>query len=120
MIIALRESKLFTHDPDKRFAWEYDVPQGLWKEMWRRYQLLDYTARDLCDLYYVKTGKVMSPRTVNRWVWRSEVYMMAKPVIEKGAQHVTSEFFGRHEMDVVKELTKNIRVSVRHAPRALP
>ncbi len=39
MIIHLNKSKIFTVEPAKRFAKEFNVPDKVWLEIWLRYKL---------------------------------------------------------------------------------
>jgi len=109
MILDLTQSKLFTVDPDIRFSREYLLPQGTWKELWRRYKLLDYSNGDLRDYLFVKHARRLSYRSMDRWIQRSEIYMLTRPVLERGAKMVNSEIFGAYEQYVMDELTKQLR-----------
>lgn len=109
MIITLIQSKLFTQDPDVRFSREYVVPVGTWKELWRRYKLLDYSNGDLRDYLFVKHARNLSYNSMARWIQRSEVFTITNPLIKKGVQHVNTELFGEYEQYVMDELTKQLR-----------
>ena len=117
MIINLHKSKLFTDSPESRFAKQYGYPPQLWRELWKRHALMDYSLTDLCDYYEVKTKHTISSQAMQRWLWRTYVYMKAQGVMKMGVEIVSSEFFGVYEWDVVKELTKNIRSSVHKSPK---
>lgn len=119
MIIHLRKSVLFTVSPDKRFAKEHNLPEGFWTEVWRRKVFLEYSNKDICDYYTAKTGRKTTKQAMARWLWRSEVYSRAHTVIVQGVQVVNSDFFGRHEMAVVKELLKNMKSSVTKKSRTV-
>jgi hypothetical protein len=106
MIINLRQSTLFTSDPIKRFDEQYGV--NIWGDIWKRYKNLEYTTQDICDLYLIRTGERIKTQTIRRWIWRTEVYFMAKPILDKGASCVRSSIFGKKEGEVLKELLKNI------------
>jgi hypothetical protein len=120
MLILIRKSELFTGDPDKRFSKKYKVQQGLWKEMWRRHQILNYSNQDLADYYEIKTGKKLSNQNVKRWINRTKVYIKIKPIIDEGVLSVNSYFFGDLELFVMKELTKNLKSSVKKELKVLP
>lgn len=111
MIINLNESIIFTKDPDIRFSKEYAVPTGTWKELWRRYKLLEYSNGDLRDYLFIKYARNLSYNAMDRWIVRTEIYTVSKPVIEKGASVVNSEIFGDFEQHVMDELTKQLRFS---------
>jgi hypothetical protein len=119
MIINLKQSVLFTVHPDVRFSKEYGIEQGLWREMYRRYKILDYTLVDLGDFYHVKTGKQVTKQTLLRWIWRTDVYYRANAVMEEGVEVVQSEFFGIFEYEVIKELLKNIKTSATQNSRTV-
>lgn len=107
MLINLRESKLFTHPPEERFARNYE---DVWGEMWERRVQKGYTPRDLCEFYRVRTGQRIPQGVVKRWLWRSEVYHLVEPAMKKGACVVVSSYFGAYEEAVLREITKNISV----------
>lgn len=110
MILDLKKSKLF-EDPDERFCKEYLLPGGTWKEMWRRYKLLDYSKSELIDYLFIKHARKMSPNSIDRWIVRSEVFQMAKPKLDMGVQYINSNIFEDYEQFVLDELTKNLRFS---------
>lgn len=119
MLIHLTKSKLFTIAPEVRFAKEYQLPQELWRELWKRHSFHDYTLRDLCDYFEIKTRRKTSPQAMQRWLWRTYVYMKANGAMKKGCEVVSSDFFGTFEVDVIRETTKNIRSSVNASPKIL-
>lgn len=109
MIIHLTKSQLFTVDPADRFAGEYGVSPKVWREMWRRYKLLDYTPVDLAAFYHFTIGSKISTRAINRWITRTEIYCLSTIVTQKGVRVVKSEYFKEFEQDVMKEITKHMR-----------
>lgn len=119
MLIYIKKSNLFTVDPDIRFSREYKVPLGTWKELWRKYKLLNYEDQDLKDLFFLKTGRYASQKMLPRWKWRTEVYSMTKPLIDKGAEAVQSYFFKEYEDKVLKEILKNVASSVHKTTKLL-
>lgn len=119
MLIHLKKSVLFTVDPDIRFSREYKLPIGTLKEIWRRYKLLDYTIEELCQYYEIKTGKQRSRKSMKRWMWRTEIYSMTLPILNKGAETVVSSFFKDKEWEVIRELTRNMRSSVHGKTKTL-
>ena len=119
MIIYLRKSSLFTIDPDERFAREYKVPTGLLREIWKLYKIRDYTIQEICEFYEMKTKKPISQKSMIRWMWRTEVYGMAVPAIKRGAHAVRSDYFKQYEWNVIRELTKNLKSSVRQNTKTL-
>lgn len=111
MIIYLAKSRLFTVDPADRFAGEHGVSPRVWKEMWRRYKLLDYSPSELASYYHFTVGSRISTKAVHRWITRTEIYCISNPVMQKGIRVVKSEFFNKFEPDVVMEITRNMRYS---------
>lgn len=119
MIIDLSQSKLFTIDPDIRFAKEYLLPPGTWKELWRRYKLLDYTNGDLRDYLFVKHARNLSFNSMNRWIIRSEIFMLSRPILEKGARMVNSGIFLEYEQYILDELVKTLRFNEGRESKAI-
>ena len=119
MIIYLRKSKLFTVPPAVRFGEAMNVDHKLWDDIWKRYRLLDYTTRELRELFELKTGKKIHRNTMNNWIFRTEVYSQAQPLIKKGAVSVRSEFFNKHEGKLILELTKHIRTGCARDSRTI-
>lgn len=109
MIIYLTKSKLFTVDPADRFAGEYGVSPKVWKEMWRRYKLLDYKPVELAAFYHFTVGSKISTKTISRWIVRTEIYCMSSIVTQKGVRVVKSEYFKEFEHEVMKEITKHMK-----------
>ena len=120
MIIYLDKSILFTKDPDIRFAIEYGIPLGNWKLLWQRHKLMEYSVREMQELLRINTGLKLSKKNIKRWIWRSEIYSMTLPLINKGTQCVVSDFFGEKEYKIIKELTKNLSSSVHKNTSTLP
>jgi len=120
MIILITKSEIFTTDPDIRFSRINGAPVGLWREMWRRHKILEYTFREMAEYYELKTKKQISRQNIKRWVLRTEIYSKTKPVIDKGCQSLNSEFFGDIEWFVIKEITKNLKSSVNKNIKVLP
>ncbi len=119
MIIHLTKSKLFTVEPAKRFAKEFDVPEGIWIECWLKYKLLDLKTKELCDYIHIKTGRKPSHDSVKRWITRTEVYSQAREAFKMGATTVVSSFFNEYEDYVVNELLRNMKSSAKHKPRSI-
>lgn len=109
MLIRINNSRLFDTNPAKRFAEEYDVDEKLWNEIWKRYKLLDYTVEDLSDLFHIKTGKQIKRRYIKRWIFLGEIYILAKPARDMGAQVINTELFGEFEQKVIEEITRHLR-----------
>lgn len=119
MIIDLTKSVLFTQDPDIRFSKEHGVALGFWKELWKRHKLLEYTIDDMCDYYQMKIGHRPSRKSIKRWIIRSEIYSMSKPILNKGGRTVVSTYFKENEDYVIRELLKNLKNSVRKNPKTI-
>lgn len=98
-------------EPDMRFALEHDIAPGLWKEMWKRHKLLQYTPKELAEYFEFKTKSSCDTKKIHRWILRTEVYSIANPILKKGAIHVNTIVFGKFEQFVIDELTKQMRFS---------
>ena len=109
MIIDITKSILFTKDPGIRFAKEYSLPKEIWPELWRRYKLLDYSNGDLRDYLFIKHARNLSYNSMNRWLMCGEIYMLSKPLLDKGVTTVNTVIFKDLEQYVVDELTKQLR-----------
>jgi hypothetical protein len=119
MIIYITKSKLFTVDPAIRFAKEYNCDVKLWNEMWRRHTLLQYTNKELCEYFYLKTQRQPKPKSIRRWIVRTEIYCLANHALRMGARVVQSEYFRDFEKDVIKELVQNMRFNGKQSNRSL-
>jgi hypothetical protein len=119
MIIKICESDLFTKDPAIRFAEQYQVSSEIYKELWRRHKLLDYTVPELCEVYYIKIGKPIKRRKMEEWMFRGEVYMKTYDVMKRGVEAVNSEFFGDLEQRVVNEILRHIKYDNTKDTRSL-
>jgi len=109
MVINITKSKIFKLDPSIRFSKEYGLPKEVWNEVWRRYKLLDYSNGDIRDYLFIKYARNLSFMSMSRWISRGEIYMITKPLIEKGVQHVNSSIFGNYEEYVMNELVKPLK-----------
>lgn len=119
MIIHLMKSRMFTVDPADRFAGEYGVSPKVWKEMWRRYKLLEYTPPELAAYFHFTVGSRISTKAVNRWILRTEIYCRSQVVTQKGVRVVKSEYFKEFEEEVIKEITKHLRSGDAQSSRIL-
>lgn len=109
MILNIRKSKIFTVDPAMRFAKEYGLPREVWNEIWRRYKHLEYSNGDIRDYLFLKYARSISYPAMGRWITRGEVYLITKPLIEKGVVHVNSVIFKDYEEYVMNELVKPLK-----------
>lgn len=109
MLIDLTKSTIFTKDPGIRFAKEHALDKSVWPEVWRRYKLLDYSNGDLRDYLFVKHGRNLAFNTMTRWLLCGEIYMRAKPFLDKGVTTVNTVIFRDLEQQVIDELTKQVR-----------
>lgn len=118
MIIRLN-SKLFTIDPDMRFANEQELPRGFWNDLWRRYKLLGYTPVEIKEYYNLKAKRQTDAITIHRWIFRTEIYFKAQPFVKKGVQVASTEIFGDLEQKLIDELTKQHRSGVASKNRII-
>lgn len=119
MIIKLLEAKLFTEDPALRFAREYQVSPKIWNEIWKRYGLLEYDYDGLCGYFQYKTGRRANPRSLKRWIVRTEIYCRAQHIIGMGVRVVDSSYFGIFEQTLLEELEKNMKFSGKKDSRTI-
>ena len=118
MIVLLDNSELFTVSPDVRFSRAQGVRPGVFKDLFTRHKLHGLRPFEMRRAFEASCGKRMSRQAMLDWIWRAEVFMLAKPLLDKGTRAVQSSFFGEHEPRLVKELTRNM-VAGRGEPRAL-
>ena len=109
MLLNITKSTIFKLDPSIRFSKEYGLPKDVWFEVWRRYKLLEYSNGDLRDYIFIKYARNLQHATMYRWLARGEIYMITKPLIEKGVVHVNSSIFKEYEEYVMNEITKPLR-----------
>lgn len=109
MIIDITKSKIFTTDPSVRFSKEYGLPKDVWSEIWKRHKLLEYSKIELADYIFLKYARRLHHTAVIRWMYRGEIYLITKPLIEKGVIHVNSSIFGNYEEYVMNELVKPLK-----------
>lgn len=109
MIINITKSKIFKAEPSLRFSREYGLPKDVWSEVWRRYKLLEYSHGDLRDYLFLKYARNITQPAMSRWIYRGEIYLITKPLIEKGVIHVNSNIFGAYEEYIMNELTKPLK-----------
>jgi len=119
MIINITQSKIFKIDPSIRFSKEYGLSKDVWKEVWRRYKLLDYSNGDLRDYLFVKYARNLGFDSMKRWIYRGEIYMIANPLIEKGVEHVNSCIFGDYEEYLMNELVKPLKNGANKKPKTI-
>jgi len=119
MIIHLRKSKLFTTDPAKRFAKEFNVSEDVWVKAWLKYKVMGLSVPEVCEYVYIKTGRKPSYNSINRWIVRTEIYSISKEAFKMGAQIVKSDFFGIYEQNVINELVRNMKASVTKSSKSI-
>lgn len=69
--------------------------------------------KDLCDFYEIKSGRKTSGQSMKRWIYRTEIYCRAQDAIRKGAEVAMSSYFGEYEDFLLKEITRQMRFSVK-------
>jgi hypothetical protein len=111
MILNIRKSNIFKTNPAERFAKEYQLPFEAWNEVWRRYKLLEYSHKDIKDYLFIKYARNLNPKSIDRWILRTEVYGIASPLIEKGVEHVNSEIFKQYEQQLMDYLFQTMKSS---------
>lgn len=119
MIIHLPKSDLFTVEPAKRFAREYNVSEEVWLHIWLKHKIYDFEFKELHEYAEFKCGKAVSRRAIKRWIKRTEVYSRAVDVIKVGGTTVTSSYFGDLEEFVLKELLQNMRFNGKQSSRSV-
>jgi hypothetical protein len=119
MIIKLDSSKLFTVEPAKRFAKEFNVDEKVWIQCWLKYKLLDLNITELCEYVYIKTGRKPSYNSISRWIIRTEIFSRALEARKMGANTVVSTFFGIYEEDVINEISRNMKAGLAKNSRSL-
>ena len=111
MLVKLRNSRLFDTDPTRRFAAQYGVGEDIWLELWKRHKVLEYSVSEMAEYFRIKTGKIVQPRQVSRWIFLTEVFVLTKPARDKGARVINTEMFGKLEKKVIAEVTRGMRES---------
>ncbi len=109
MIIHLDKSELFTVDPSLRFAVEYKVDTKTWPEIWRRYKLLEYTVPELQEYLNICCGKKLMKKTIQRWIFRQEVYLISYKLLQKGTVTISTEIFKNYEKPIIDELLRHMK-----------
>ncbi len=100
-------SRLFKEDPAKRFSAHSKCSPDIWRQVWHRYKLLGYTKDEAREYLSMILKVQIEPYSFNRWVERTEIYLIAQMALKEGVQQVNSNFFGKHRDFVEKETTKN-------------
>ena len=119
MIIKVNQSQLFTTDPALRFADTYKVSEDIYRELWRRYRLLEYSIPELCEIFYIKVGHLINSRAMSEWMFRGKIYSKVIDKISKGAQAIDSEIFEELEQRVLNELFKHMNSGSSHSVSTL-
>ena len=119
MIIKVKESQLFLTDPAVRFANTYKVSDDIYRDLWKRHVLLEYTISELCEVFYIKVGKPINKRSMSEWIFRGKVYSKVKDKIKHGALAINSDIFEELEQRVLNELFKHVRCGDTKSVRSL-
>lgn len=119
MLIHINKSKLFTVEPAKRFAKEFNVDESVWIKSWLKYKVYGYSVSEVCDYVHVLTGRKPSYNSVSRWIVRTEIYSLALEARKMGAQTVVSSFFGIYAKNVEHELFKHMKSGVTTNSRSM-
>lgn len=119
MIIYLPKSDLFTVEPAKRFAKEYNVPEEVWLSIWVKHKIYDFEFKELHEYAHFKCGRPIGKKALKRWILRTEVFSRAYDVTKVGGTTVTSSYFGNLEGFVLKELLKQMRYGVSKSSKTL-
>lgn len=119
MIIHLKGSIIFTTEPAKRFAREYNVPEEAWLSIWIRHKIYDFEFDELVDYAEFKCGKPIHRNTIRRWIKLTEVFSRSYDVLKKGGTTVVSSYFGDLEEFVVRELLRQLKSSNTKTSRSI-
>lgn len=119
MIIYLLKSDLFTIEPAKRFAKEYQVSQDIWIQIWMKHKIYDFEFKELYEYAHFKLGRPIGKKALRRWILRTEIYSKAHDVVKVGGTTVVSSYFGSLEPVVLKELLRQMRYGVSKSSKSL-
>lgn len=108
MMLKLRDSKLFTTDTAIRFAEQYHVSPKLWNRVWEWHNK-GYDLECLAGYILYKTNIKIKPKSVRRWLAKTEIYCRANHVMRMGVRVVSSEYFGVYEEFVIEEVIRNMK-----------
>jgi len=104
MIVNLK-NQIFQIDPDVRFSEVNNVPRGTWTKIWYRYKWLGYSRGECLEYYIIFTkGKRIGAKSFNRWITRSELYLLAQEAIKLKMQDVHISHFGELKEGLFKYL----------------
>jgi len=106
MYVNIR-ARLFKEDPAKRFATRFKCSPEVWRKLWHRYKILEYTKSEAREYLSIILKIPIDSERFDRWVQRTEIYLRAQIALDEGCKQVNSEFFGKHKDFVEKEITKN-------------
>ncbi len=101
------KGRLFKKDPCIRFATYFKCHPDVWREVWHKYKILDYTKTQAKEYLIITLKRPVDNKCFNRWIDRTEIYIKAQIAVNKGAKQVDSQYFGKYKDFVEKELTKN-------------
>jgi len=102
------DSKIFEEDPYQAFANQHKVSREIWVKMYHTgYLWRQYTLSELMEYLAILTSQKLkvSPKTIVRWIKRTNAYNKAQSVKKRGAKEASPEFFGA-DGDFVEESCK--------------
>lgn len=106
MLISLNR-RLFKEDPVYRFSRSFKCHPDIWRNVWRKHKILDYTEDEAYEyLVFILRINIRKER-FKRWVKRTEAYNKAQLALNKGAKEVTKDYFGNIQEFVIREIQKN-------------
>lgn len=103
------QRRLFQQDPAIRFSRVFGHPQQVWRDVWKRYKILDYSEEEAREYLMLLIKRNIKRNQFKLWIKRTEAYNRAQIAIRKGAKEVKSDYFGPVKGFVERELNRNYK-----------
>jgi len=89
------ENQLFTENPYEAFASRFACKPTTWRDAYHsRHLWYGYEVDMVREYLKLKHGVDIKERALRKWMFRTEVYLVAQKALDKGVAAVTGEFFG--------------------------
>lgn len=116
MIIRLSH-KLFSENPDKKFARKTGLPEGVLTDLWRMREMNGLDERFVLEWLNLKYNKQVVGRTLRDYLMRVKVYKLAKNLIEMGVHDINiAEYdaFAPYRSFILREINCHHRYDTCH------
>jgi hypothetical protein len=98
---------MFKVEPAKRFRDQFGVEEKVWRDLWHKRKMLDYSITECVEWFSLETQKDIGIFSMIRWFDREEIYLRAQVFLARDIDQIDSKLFNEFKTKVEFLLNKN-------------